>query len=119
MKEDIYWVCVFAIDPATFADFKAVVAPLVAATRAEPGSMAYEYMVSPDHDMIHILEHYRDSAAVVAHVTGTFSRFAESFGALARVQSFVVYGMPDAGARAILDDFGALYMTPFDGFTKG
>lgn len=118
MREDIYWVCVFSVDPPRFEEFKAVVAPLVEATRAEDGSMAYEYNVSADQSSIHILEHYRDSAAVVAHVTKTFSRFADAFTALASVQSFVVYGSPSAEARAILDGFGAVYMTPFDGFTK-
>lgn len=118
MKEDIYWVCVFAVEPERFADFKAVVSPLVEATRAEAGSMAYEYNVSADQSSIHILEHYRDSEAVVTHVTQTFSRFAEAFGALARVQSFIVYGVPSPEARAILDGFGAVYLTPFDGFTK-
>jgi hypothetical protein len=32
MAEDIYWVCVFNIDPNKFAEFQKVVAPLVDAT---------------------------------------------------------------------------------------
>ena len=38
--------------------------------------------------------------------------------ALAAVTGFVVYGTPSAEARKILDGFGAVYMTPFDGFTR-
>jgi quinol monooxygenase YgiN len=107
MRKDIYWVCVFK-----------VVAPLVAATKQEPGALAYEYNVSDDRTTVHILEHYRDSDAVVSHVTQTFSTFAERFSALATVASFVVYGVPEPAARKILDGFGATYMTPFDGFTR-
>jgi quinol monooxygenase YgiN len=118
MKADIYWLCTFRVKPEDFPAFKAVVAPLVAETRKEDGSMAYEYHVTDDHSMIHILEHYRDSAAVVHHVTQTFSRFAEAFTALASVESFVVYGTPEPEARQILDGFGAVYVPPFDGFTK-
>lgn len=118
MKQDIYWLCIFRIKPADYAAFKAVVAPLVVETRKEAGSMAYEYHASDDHTAIHIIEHYRDSAAVVHHVTKTFSQFAEAFTALASVESFVVYGTPAPEARQILDSFGAVYVTPFDGFTK-
>jgi quinol monooxygenase YgiN len=118
MKQDVYWLCTFRIKPDDFDAFKAVVAPLVAETRKETGSMAYEYNVTADHTSIHILEHYRDSAAVVHHVTQTFSKFADAFTALASVESFVVYGTPEREARQLLDGFGAVYVTPFDGFTK-
>jgi quinol monooxygenase YgiN len=118
MRKDIYWVCVFKVKPEHFDEFKQIVAPLVAATKQEPGALAYEYNVSDDRTTVHILEHYRDSDAVVSHVTQTFSTFAERFSALATVASFVVYGVPEPAARKILDGFGATYMTPFDGFTR-
>jgi quinol monooxygenase YgiN len=118
MRKDIYWVCVFKVKPEQFEEFKQVVAPLVAATKREPGALAYEYNISDDRTSVHILEHYKDSDAVVSHVTQTFSSFGERFSALATVASFVVYGVPAPEARKILDSFGATYMTPFDGFTR-
>jgi quinol monooxygenase YgiN len=118
MREDVYWVCVFKVRPEDFADFEAVVAPLVAATKKEPGALAYEYSVSDDRSTVHIIEHYRDSAAVVAHTTGTFVEFAEKFGALATPAGFTVYGDPSPEARAVLDSQNAIYMKPFDGFTR-
>ncbi|SDK34526.1 Quinol monooxygenase YgiN [Agrobacterium fabrum] len=118
MRQDIYWVCVFKVQPIHFDDFKAIVRPLVEMTRKEEGSMAYEYNVSDDRSTIHIIEHYRSSAAVVHHVQETFSQFAERFTALATVSSFVVYGEPNEEARTILDGFGAVYLSNFDGFTK-
>jgi quinol monooxygenase YgiN len=80
--------------------------------------MACEYNVSANNTEIHIIEHYRSSAAVVHHVTKTFSQFAKPFTALAAVSSFVVYGQPDEEARKILHGFGAVYLTRFDGVTK-
>jgi quinol monooxygenase YgiN len=118
IREDIYWVSVFKLEPSRLDDFKKVVRPLVDMTRNEEGSMAYEYHVSADHTEIHIIEHYRSSADVVHHVTKTFSQFAEPFTAIASVSSFIVYGTPDAAAKEILDGFGAVYLTNFDGFTK-
>jgi quinol monooxygenase YgiN len=118
VSKDIYWLCVFRVAPRQLDDFKAVVRPLVEATRKEDGALAYEYNVSDDHSEIHIIEHYRDSDAVIHHVEKTFSIFAERFTSLATVSSFVVYGDPSTAARKILDGFGAVYLTKFDGFTK-
>lgn len=118
MPKDIYWLCVFKLQPERFDEFKAVVRPLVEMTRKESGCLAYEYSVSADRTATHILERYSDSDAVVHHITKTFAPFAERFTALASVSSFVVYGEPDAQARAILDGFGAVYMSRFDGFTR-
>jgi quinol monooxygenase YgiN len=118
MRKDIYWVCVFKVKPEQFDEFKQVIAPLVAATKQEPGAFAYEYSVSDDRTTVHILGHYRDSDAVVSYVTQTFSTFAERFSALATVASFVVYGVTGPAARKILDGLGATYMTPFDDFTR-
>lgn len=89
MPKDIYWVCVFQIAPTDLDAFKAVVRPLVEMTRQEAGSLAFEYNASPDKSSIHIIEHYQDSAAVMHHVTQTFSQFAAAFTALASVKSFV------------------------------
>lgn len=118
MREDIYWVCAFDIKPDRFVEFMQLVGPLVAATRQEPGALAYEYSVSGGHKTIHIIEHYRDSDAVVSHVQQTFEKFAERFLALATLTSFVLYGTPSPEARKIVDGFGAAYMIPFEGFTR-
>ena len=118
MSKDIYWLCIFTVHPDQFDAFKAVVSPLVEMTRKEEGALAYEYNVSEDRSRVHIIEHYRDYEAVIHHVQNTFAVFEERFTALASVSSFVVYGNPNAAAREILDGFGAVYLTKFDGFTK-
>ncbi len=118
MGHEIYWLVTVAIKPEQFAAFKQVVAPLVAATKEEPGALAYEFNVSDDENTVHIFERYCDSNAVVAHVEQTFTQFADRFLALATLTHFVVYGSPNAEARKILDGFGAVYMTPFDGFSR-
>jgi quinol monooxygenase YgiN len=117
VANDIYWVCIFEIDPAKFEDFKAVVRPLVEDTRKEPGNLAYEYSITKDRTAVHIIEHYKDAESVVWHVQNTFSKYAEDFGAIAAVKSFIVYGDP-ASAKDTLDGFGAVYVDRFDGYTK-
>jgi quinol monooxygenase YgiN len=118
VRTEIYWVVTAALRPESYEAMKQVITPLVEATRKEPGSNAYDYSVNADRTAVHIYESYRDSQAVVTHVRETFSRFAEEFSALLDINGFVVYGWPDEAAKEILDGFGAVYMTPFVGFTQ-
>lgn len=117
MRDEIYWMVTATVRPGKFDELKGVVAPLVAATLAEEGSLAYDYSVNEDESAIRIFEAYRDSAAVVHHVTATFVQFAEDFGACVDIDGFVVFGTPDSAAKEILDGFGSTYFTPFEGFT--
>lgn len=115
-RSEIYWLVTCEVKPGRFEDFTKVVEPLVAATKAEAGSVAYDYSVNADQTRVHIFETYRDSAAVVSHVTTVFSQFAEGFSDCVDVTGFVVFGDPDAEAKAILDTFGSTYFSPFEGF---
>ena len=117
MRNEIYWIVTATIEPEQYDACVEMLTPLVAATREEPGSNAYDYSISSDHTVIHIYESYRDSAAVVTLVQDTFSKFAEDFGRFLTIDAFVVYGWPDEAAKEILDGFGSTYMTPFVGYT--
>jgi quinol monooxygenase YgiN len=111
--------CLFTltIKPAEFPAFKALIAQIVTATKQEQGTLVYEYSVNEEHSTVHILERYNVDA-VVSHVDTTFAPFGERFLDMVTVTSLVVYGTPDAEIRKRLDPFGAVYMTPFDGFSR-
>ncbi|MGI9596225.1 MAG: putative quinol monooxygenase [Acidimicrobiales bacterium] len=56
------------VDPARRAEMFTAVAPMVAATRVEPGCRAYVF--SPDNDdpgLVHLYELWDDQAALDAH----------------------------------------------------
>ena len=106
-----------SVKPAEFPEFKALIANIVAATSTEPDTLVYEYSVNEDNSTVHILERYK-ADAVVSHVDTTFAPFGKRFLELCTVTSLVVYGTPDAEVRKRLDPFGAVYMTPFDGFSR-
>jgi quinol monooxygenase YgiN len=116
--EDISWIVTCAVRSEQMTDFKKIVGQLVAATKNEAGTLAYEFSINADQSTVHIFERYRDSNAIVSHVTQTFRPFAERFLAVARVLGFVVYGTPSTEAREVLAGFNPTYMTPFDGFTR-
>jgi quinol monooxygenase YgiN len=116
--EEIYWIVKCAVQPGHLAEFKKVVGQLVAAAKEEPGTLAYEFSLDADQTAVHIFERYRDSNAVVSHVTQTFKPFGERFLALAKLSSFVVFGKPSEEAQAALAGLNPTYVTPFDGFTR-
>ena len=118
MRDEIYWVVTASMHPGKFEEFKDVVTGLVAETHNESGSLAYDYSVNEEETVIQIFESYRDSEAVVHHVTKTFPQFAERFTDCVNIEGFVVYGEPNPAAREILDGFGSTYMSPFEGFTR-
>ncbi len=115
---EIYWIVTCAVQPAQLADFKKIVEQLVAATKNEPGTLAYEFSIDANQSIVHIYERYQDSNAIVSHVAQTFGPFAERFLALAKVSHFVVYGRPTPEAQGVLAGFNPTYMSPFDGFTR-
>ena len=99
-------------------EFKKIVGQLIAAAKNEAGTLAYEFSIDADQSIVHIFERYRNSDAIVSHVTQTFGPFAERFLAAAQVRSFVVYGTPSTEVREVLAGFKPTYMTPFNGFTR-
>ncbi len=92
MRSEIYWVVDCAVRPGRFEEFRRVVAPIVAATKQEAGSIAYDYSVNDDKTRVLIYEAYRDSSSIVTHVTETFAPFAEAFTACVEIEGFTVFG---------------------------
>jgi quinol monooxygenase YgiN len=117
MENEIINVFTLAVKDGKFPDFKNLVEKIVKETNKESGTLTYIYSVSDDEKTAHIVERYK-SDSVVSHVERTFSPFAEEFLSLVDVTSLTVYGKPDAAVKAKLDPFGALYMTPFEGFSR-
>lgn len=117
MENEIINVFNLAVKDGKFPAFKHLIEKVVKATHKEAGTLLYIYSVSDDQKTAHIIERYQ-ADTVIDHVEQTFSQFAEEFLSLVDVTSLTVHGKPDAALRAKLDPFGAVYMTPFDGFAR-
>jgi quinol monooxygenase YgiN len=115
---EVYWSATFAIPPGKMDNFKQVVAKLVADTKKEPGTLEYEYTTNSEENTVDIIERYRDSDAVIAHVTQTFPKYAKEFLENARPGRVVVYGSPSDEVKKALKDFNPVYFTSFNGFTR-
>jgi quinol monooxygenase YgiN len=118
MSKEICLVFSAAVQPENWSAFASLVTRVVDATSQEAGALSYQYSASDDHSIVHIVERYRDSDAFVFHTEQTFSGFAAAFLALARLDSLTVHGSPDSRARQILDQFSAVYLDVFAGFSR-
>jgi quinol monooxygenase YgiN len=117
MENEIISIFTLAINEGKLPAFKTLVAKIVAETKKEPATLAYIYSVSADEKTAHIIEHYRIEG-VISHIENTFSPFAEEFLSLVSITGLTVYGNPDAVIKEKLDAFGAVYLAPFDGFSR-
>ena len=119
MTGQVYWILEVAIRPGQADAFRALMEEMVAATRDnEPDTLAYDWTISGDGAVCHILERYRNSAAVLTHLGWFGASAARRFMAAAEPKRLVVYGSPDEAATRALDRLGAIYMKPLGGFTR-
>ena len=88
--------------------FNAIAEEMVAGSRAEPGTLEYEWFLSRDGKRCRLLETYTDSAALLAHFKGTVvQELVPRLAELVAVDRFEVYGEPGPEAFAMMTPFGA------------
>src|SRR3977135_1367903 len=67
MTERVSWVNELAAQAGNLKTFRELMEEMVSGARNQPGTLAYEWYISPDGGTVHVVETYADSAAVVAH----------------------------------------------------
>lgn len=119
MTDVVSWNLQVSIKEGQLEDFRALMNEMVAATRAdEPGTLGYEWFVSPDGTACHIYERYTNSAAVMAHLGNFGAKFADRFLGCVQPTALWVYGEPTDEVRTALGGFGAEYLGSFGGFSR-
>jgi len=100
--------------------FRELMEEMVSGARTQPGTLAYEWYISPDAGTVHVVETYADSAAVVAHHV--------SEGSLAELDA-AVHGVcqrnpgrrlrrSEPGSPRDPRRLGASYNSPWGGFSR-
>jgi quinol monooxygenase YgiN len=121
MSGHVSWVNELAVKDGKLETFRKLMEEMVSGARTQPGTLVYEWYISPDGGTVHVVETYADSAAVVAHhVSEGFllQGWARRFTDCVDVTRVVVYGDPNAAARVILDRLGATYHSAWGGFSR-
>src|SRR3954462_129255 len=96
--------------------FRDIAAKVVALVEREPGTLVYRWSMRADGKTFDVVEIYKDSNAIVAHVKAVGSKFGGDLGKTQKTQKFVVYGDPNAEARKAIDGLHPDYQKPFAGF---
>src|SRR3979411_1951662 len=121
MAEHISWVNELAVKDGKLETFRELMDEMVSGARDQPGTLSYQWYISPDGGTVHVVETYADSAAVVdPHVRDgcTLKNGAGRFIDCVDVTRVTAYGDPDASAREILDRLGATYHSAWGGFSR-
>jgi quinol monooxygenase YgiN len=118
MKEHVSWVIELAVKPGQLDSFKELMDEMVAGTSNEPETLNYEWYISGDDGTVHIFEKYKDSDAMVTHVSGFMEKWAGRFLECVDPTRFTVYGDPSDAARELLAGFGPTYLAPWGGFAR-
>ena len=118
MASTVSWNLQLSVRDGQLDKARALMAEMVDATRAEAGTLGYEWFLSADGGTCHICERYVDSDAALAHLGHFGVNFAERFLGCFEPTGLSVYGDPSAEARGALDGFGAAYLGTFGGFSR-
>jgi quinol monooxygenase YgiN len=117
MNGHVAWLLELAVKPGELDSFKTVVNEMIESTRAEPGTLMYEWSVDQNGAVVHGYERFADSAAI-AHLSAFGEKFAQRFLATVDPTRVSVYGTPSDEAKQALAAFGPAYLTPLGGSAR-
>ena len=117
--DTVQFTVAMTITPGKFDAFEAIAQALVAVSRKEAGTLAYQFCLSGDRKRCRLLEKYVDANAVLAHLTGpAVGELVPKLLEVVTVTGFEVYGDPGAKASEILAGLRAEIFTPSHGFSR-
>jgi quinol monooxygenase YgiN len=112
----VSWWVELAVKPSQLGNFEKLTGQMVESTRNETRVLAYQRFVSDDRQIVHVYEHYENSAAAIAHLEKFAATFGERYASMVDRRRFVVFGNPSRELRTLLDRSGVTYHEPFGAF---
>jgi quinol monooxygenase YgiN len=103
----IYFVIKFQIKEGNLNPFKEIAQAMIASTKKETGTLAYEWHFSSDNNHCRLLETYKDQAAVKIHEQGEAVKLIPKLLESASLKSFDVLGDPGPEATKSFKALGA------------
>jgi quinol monooxygenase YgiN len=118
MSDHVSWSIHTTVLEGRLEDARALMTEMVESSRAEAGTIGYEWFLNEAGTECHIKDRYANSEAALLHLGNFGSKFAARFMECFAVTAFFVYGEPDAQVRAAIDGFGPVYFGTWGGFTR-
>ncbi len=115
-KQTVGLVVDLTVHEGKFDAFETVAQEMIAGSRQEPGTLAYEWYLSGDGCSCRLVESYTDADAVLAHFTGPVVQvMVPKLLEVSSLTGFEVHGDPGAKATEMLAGFGAQIFRPWRG----
>ena len=90
--------------------FNSIAASITEVSKAEPGTLGYEWFSASDGMHFRLVETYVDAAAVEAHFTGpAVQEWVPKLAAVCSVDAMEFYGDPGPKVKAMAGGFGAVF----------
>jgi quinol monooxygenase YgiN len=111
MSDQIGWCVELEILPGQFDGFLRLTAGMVDETAKEPGVLTYQRFATANAQIVHAVERFESSHAALGHLRTFQDKFGKRFSSMVTRRRFTVYGRPSVELKAVLDGFGAVYLT--------
>ena len=99
----------FTVDEEQLAEFHSIAQAMTEVSKAEPGTLGYEWFVSADGKRFRLVEAYVDSGAIEAHFMGpAVQDWVPKLAAVCKVDGFDIYGDPGPKVAEMSAGFGAI-----------
>ncbi len=98
----------FAVSEQQLETFKSIARAMTEASRAEPGTLGYEWFAAANGKSFRLVERYADSKAVEAHMMGAaVQEWVPKLVAVCKVEGLEIYGDPGPKVAETVRGFGA------------
>lgn len=118
MTDSIRAIAEYAIPEGKLDEFKRMAAEIIDEVRAnEPNTLSYEWFLSKDESKCYVVQRYRDSEAVLAHL----ANIADLSGRLhevAPLTGVMIFGSPSDELRQALERVGPKVFEHWNGVTR-
>ena len=109
----------FEIHEGKFSEFEAIAKQMIAVSEKEPGTLAYNFVLSSDRKNCRLMEGYSDAAAISAHFHGpAVQQFVPQLLKVANLAPMEFYGDPGPEVTAMAKSFNPAIFAEFDGFDR-
>lgn len=89
--------------------FKSIAQSMTEVSKAEPGTLGFEWFSSADGKQFKLVEAYVDAGALEAHFMGpSVQEWVPKLAALCKVTGFEIYGEPSKKVAEMASGFGAV-----------
>jgi quinol monooxygenase YgiN len=99
----------FVVKGEQLEEFKSIAQAMTAVSRAEPGTLGYEWFASADGKRFRLVETYADASAIEAHFMGpAVQQWVPKIVPVCKVDGFEIYGDPGPKVAQMAGGLGAV-----------